>query len=98
GGDRALLAEHGLGADLDQPLMTADLGPVADPDEATEVDPPPRRDLDLEPATEEDEAVGAPAAPRRGQQAAPGVAPGERPVAPVEHPLSGEEADHGGAL
>ena len=31
GGDRALLAHHGLGADLDDALVRADLGPVADP-------------------------------------------------------------------
>ena len=39
GGDRALLAHHRLGADLDPPLVAADLGPVADPDEAAEVEP-----------------------------------------------------------
>ena len=39
GGDRALLAHHRLRADLDHALVAADLGPVADPDEAAEARP-----------------------------------------------------------
>src|SRR5215210_4947984 len=38
GGDRALLAHHGLGADLDLPLVGADLRAVADPAPAPEAD------------------------------------------------------------
>ena len=39
GGDRAFLAEDGLGADLDFALVAADLGAVTDPDRAAELDP-----------------------------------------------------------
>ena len=45
GGDRALLAHHGLRADLDHALVAADLGPVADPDEAAEADLGPLRPI-----------------------------------------------------
>ena len=54
GGDRALLAEHGLGADLHHALVAADLRPVAEPDEAAELDPAAAGDLQLEPAAEEE--------------------------------------------
>src|SRR4051794_2637255 len=85
GGDRALLSHHRLRADLDHPLVAADLGPVADPDEAAEADLPARLDLQFQPPTEEEGAVGEPAPPRRRQAAAPEVAPEEPPVAAVEH-------------
>ena len=57
GRDRAVLSEHGLGADLDDSLVTADLRAVADPAEAPEADPPALADLQLKPAPEEHHAV-----------------------------------------
>src|ERR1044072_667769 len=98
-GDRALLSHHGLGADLDCALVTADLGPVADPGEAAELDPAPARNLQFEPAAEEDGPVGAPAPAGGGEQAAPQVATEQQRVFRREHPVAGaeaEEADHGG--
>ena len=97
GGDRALLAHHRLRADLDDALVAADLGPVADPDEAAEADLAARLDLQFQPAAEEEGPVGAPAPAGGGQQAPPEVAPEEPRVARVQHPVAGQEAEHGGA-
>jgi hypothetical protein len=47
GRDRALLAHHRLRADLDHALVAADLGPVADPAERSEVNLGPLADLQL---------------------------------------------------
>src|SRR3954451_4581382 len=99
GGDRALLAHDGLRADLDQTLVAADLGLVADPDEAAELDPALAADLQFQPAPEEEHPGGAPAAPGPRQGAAPEVSPQQLPVAVVEHPVARDEsckADHGG--
>src|SRR5881394_679780 len=60
-GDRALLAEHGLGTDLNHALVAADLGAVAEPDEGAELDPAAGGDLQFEAGAEEDRPIGAPA-------------------------------------
>src|SRR6476619_2512861 len=98
-GDRALLAHHRLRADLDDALVAADLGAVADPDEAAELDPPAAGDLQFEAAAEEEQAVGAPAAPRSREEAPAQITPEQARVLEVEHPVAGAEADcanHGG--
>jgi hypothetical protein len=71
GRDRALLAEHGLGADRDLTLVAADLRAVADPGEAPEADRAALSDLQLQPLAEEHRAVGLPAPAGRGQKAPP---------------------------
>src|SRR5215208_4726511 len=97
-GDRALLAEDRLGADLHDPFMTADLGPIPYPGEAAEPDLRTLADLELQALAEEDGTVGLPAPARGRQEAAPQVAPEQSGIAPIEHAFAAEEAeqaDHG---
>src|SRR5262249_3901414 len=99
GRDRALLAEHGLRPDLDDPLVNPDLGPVADPGEPPEADGGPPRDLKLEVPAEEDRAVGLPPPAGGRQQPPPCVPPEQAGIADVEHAVLAEEANqsnHGG--
>ena len=77
GGDRRLLADHGLLPDLDLALVAADLRAVADPDEAAELDRAALGDLKLQALAEEDGAVGLPAPAGAGEEAPPEVAPQE---------------------
>ena len=61
---------------------------------------PAAGDLEFEAAAEEEQAVGAPAPAGDGEEAPPQVAQQQPPVAGVEHPVAGaeaERADHGGA-
>ena len=92
GGDRALLAEHRLVADLDDPLVTADLRPVPKPDEATKPQLAPTADLELEPPAEEDESAGLPPSPGVGEEPPPQVPEAEAAVLAVEHLVLAEEA------
>src|SRR5690606_30204088 len=66
GGDRALLPQHRLGADLHLALVAADLRPVPKPDEAAEADPAAAGDVQFQPAAEEDRPVGPPPPASRG--------------------------------
>ena len=65
-----LLADHGLGADLDDALVAADLRPVRRPRRSGRSGSGPAPDLQLQPRAEEDHAVGLPAAARAGQEPA----------------------------
>src|SRR5213076_617487 len=92
GGDRALLAEHGLGADLDHALVAADLRSIADPGEAPEAHRGAAPDLQLEAAPEENRPLGLPAPPSRREQPPPRIAPQKTRVLQVEHAIPREEA------
>src|SRR6476619_4320353 len=96
--DRAFLSHHGLRADLDDPLVAADLGAVPDPGEAAESDLSPLGDLELQGPPEENRPIGLPPPAGRGQEPAPEIAPEQAAVAPVEHAVAAveaERAEHG---
>ncbi len=93
GGDRALLAQHGLRTDRDLALVAADLRAVADPDEAPEADRARAcrsRARRLRP-----KKTGPSVSqrhPARREVAPPQIAPQQARVAGVQHVVGGEEA------
>ena len=98
GRDRAFLPEHRLRADLDLPLVTADLRAVAEPDEAPEADLPVATDLQLQARTEEQHAVGPPAPPGDREQATSQEPQGQRGVLRGQHPVRGGKSQHRDAV
>jgi hypothetical protein len=93
-GDRALLAEHGLGADLRDPLVDAQLAAVADPAPAAEPQLRVAADLELHARADEAQPVGLqPAAPA---QLEPGPAERQERVLRREHPVAPGEPQEGG--
>src|SRR5262249_34163429 len=90
GGDRALLAEHALGADPHDARVRADLRAVADPGPAAELEHGIAADLELHARADEAQPVGPqPPAPAKPQ---PRPAQRKPAVAVVEHPVSAQEA------
>jgi hypothetical protein len=73
--------------------VAADLGLVADPDEAAEIDSSFGADLQFELAAEEDEPVGAPAPPGGGEETPPQIAAEQPSVPAVQHSVAEEKAD-----
>ena len=91
--DGALLADHGLGADLDHPLVAPDLAAMADPDEAPEADLTGATGLQLQSRAQEDHAVRTPAPARCGEEPEPEESKREPGVLGVEHLVGDREAE-----
>src|SRR5687767_15397006 len=89
GGDRALLAHHGLGADRDLALVGADLAAVADPGPAAE--PHHRVGADLELHARADEAQPVRLEPAAPAELQPRPADDQAAVLEAEHPFAAHE-------
>ena len=90
GGDRALLAHHGLRPDLDLALVGADLRAVADPAPAAELDVRALADLERDAGADEAQPVGLEApAPAQLQ---PRPAHDQPEVPEGQHPVGAHEA------
>src|ERR671917_503811 len=87
GGDRALLSEHGLGADRDDPLVTAQLRPMPEPRPAPELDSPAAPNVEVPPGADEPHPGERETPPRR-RQPSPSPEPEQQArVAEGEHPV-----------
>src|SRR5215211_193655 len=94
GGDRALLAEHGLGADRHDALVAAELAAVADPRPAAELERRALADLEGAAGGDEGQPVELQAA---SETELPPAEPEQQPaVLRVQHALGAHEAQQGG--
>jgi len=91
GGDGALLAEHGLGADLEDAFVDADLAAVAEPRPAAEADD--RVLADLEPDLRADEGEPVELQPAPEPQLPVGEPQQQAHVLQVEHPVAPHERE-----